>query len=115
MNCDKYHKLKFKKDLLDGRLRLIGVEMASLSGITIGRNKLKGMPTTHRLDNGTEILGSELRGRDLVFYDCRGEAYDLYLYCKRFKSNVFINGDFILVVNFDRVEFRSKIFFFRKF
>lgn len=114
MNCSKYHKSKFKQDLLKGRLRLIEIEQASMHGIVEGKNKLKGMHVSSWMDNGTKINGAENNGRDLIFYDCRGEAYDLYLYCKRFKCDVFINGEFILVVNFDRVDFRSKLFFFRK-
>lgn len=111
---DKYKKSDFITELLSGNLNLISIEKASLRGIIQGQNRLKSMFISHKHDNGTEINGAEKVGRDVIFYDCRGEQYTVYLYDKRFKSNAFIANEFILVVNFDRADFVSTLFFFKK-
>lgn len=111
---DKYRKSDLVSDLISGKLSLISIEKASLRGILQGQNKLKSMYITHKYDDGTAITGAEKVGRDISFYDCRGEKYTIYLFNPRFKSNVFISKNFILAVNFDRVEFVSTLFFFKK-
>lgn len=109
----KTQKKPFRIKFLNGDFKLALVEKASLQGIKIGKNRIQEVALYYSIDDCTEINSPESVGRDLTFYDCRGQKYEIFLYNPRYKSDLFIYKKYYLLVNYDRATEKSTFFIFR--